>query len=73
MRNSGKLLKLPDGRICIMYDKQPLRESKGKIILHLVDDNHNRLMGEDGRPKTLLKPTIWLGTGDGVSFIGFVD
>ena len=55
MKNPGIIFKLPDNRICIAYNKQPLLEERGKIILNLVDEDYNLLKHENGKPKVLIK------------------
>ena len=55
MKNSGIIVKLPDGRLCVVYDKQPLAAEKGKIIMHLVDEHHNSIKNEAGTPKIIIK------------------
>lgn len=46
MRKSGKIFDMPDGRVVVLYDEQPMIERK-KILLHIIDDSP--------RSKTLIK------------------
>lgn len=39
MRNPGVLIEMSDGRKCIAYKKQPLLKEKGKVIVHLLDED----------------------------------
>ncbi len=55
MRNPGIIVKLPDGRICIVYNNQPLLKTKRTIILNLVDEFYNLIIGPEGKPKTIIK------------------
>ena len=74
MKNPGKLIRLKDGRKVIFYNNQPLMKEKGKIILHLVDENNNIIEGENKKPKTILKDADSFTEGmEGAGVIGFVD
>jgi hypothetical protein len=55
MKNSGRIIKLPDQRLVIVYDNQPLAKSKGKIILNLVDEKYNLIKYENSKPKIIMK------------------
>jgi len=52
--NPGQILQLSDGRKCIMHNKQPLLQEKGKVVLHLIDDNFSPINDETGKQKTLI-------------------
>lgn len=52
-RNPGTIARMADGRVVIIYDRQPLLKEKGKVVVHLVDDRYNPIE-ENGRKKTLL-------------------
>jgi hypothetical protein len=73
MRNPGKIYRLEDGRLCILYNTQPLKAQK-KILLNLVDEKYNPLVDGDGKPRRLVRDLekfpayIALAT-----FIGYVD
>jgi len=54
-KKSGTIIKLSDGRRCIVNNVQPLLEEKKKIILHLVDEDNNPLKDENGKSKILVK------------------
>lgn len=48
-------MQLPDKRKCIVYRIQPLQEQHGKIILHLVGDDYERLKDDKGKDRILMK------------------
>lgn len=74
MKNSGVIAKLPDDRIVIIYNKQPLAKDKGKIILNLVDEKYNLIKGEDGKPKVIIKDiAIYNEEMQAATLIGYVD
>jgi hypothetical protein len=75
-RNPGKIFRLEDGRLCILYKSQPLKDKMKKIILTLVDENHMPLLDpKDKHPQILLKDAAtfehYMSTT--TEFIGFVD
>ena len=73
MEKHGFIAKLSDGRVVIVYDKQPLA-SKGKIILHLVDDNYNLINDSNGKPKIILKDiSSYNEEMPSATLIGYVD
>ena len=74
-KNPGKIIKLSDGRLVIVYDYQPLALSKNKIVLHLIDENHNHLVNTNtGVYKTLVKSiTDFNEEMKKAELIGFVD
>jgi len=53
--NSGKIIRLDDGRLVIVYNNQPLLKESGKIVMHLIGDDYKALLGEDKKQKTILK------------------
>ena len=55
MKKPGILLELPDKRLVIVYNNQPLLPKHGKVVLHLIDKNHNLIKDEAGKPKTIIK------------------
>ena len=66
-------MRLQDGRVVVMYNKQPLFD-KGKIILNLVDNDFKPILGEDNIPKTLIKMKSYFSDNqDSIKLIGFVD
>jgi hypothetical protein len=74
MKNSGIIAKLPDNRMVIVYDKQPLVKEKGKIILNLVDEKHNLIIGESGEPKVIIKDIhTYKEEMKKATLIGYVD
>jgi hypothetical protein len=74
MKNSGIIIRLPDNRMVIVYDRQPLAKEKGKIILNLVDENHNLIKGEDGKPKVIMKDIhVYNEEMQVATLIGYVD
>lgn len=54
-KNSGVIIRLPDGRIGVLRHDQPLLKTKDpRMIIHLLDEEFRPVM--DGlRQKTLLK------------------
>ena len=72
LKNKGRIIKLSDGRRCIINNIQPLLEEKKKIILHLVDEDNNPLKDENGKSKILIK-TVEDFNNDLKILIGFVD
>lgn len=54
-RRPGIMLKLPDGRIVIRYNKQPLLQERNKVVLHLLNDNFTLQKDEKGNEKTVLR------------------
>jgi hypothetical protein len=74
MRKPGLIVKLSDGLLVIVYNEQPLRVPKGKIILHLVDENHNLILREDKTPKILIKSEMdYCNEMQASKLIGYVD
>ena len=74
MKNSGKIVKLSDNRMVIVYDKQPLAKERGKIILNLVDEKYNPIKGEDGKSKIIFKDIhIYNEEMQAATLIGYVD
>ena len=74
MKNSGVIVKLPDNRMVIVYDNQPLAKEKGKIILNVVDEKYNLIKGEDGKPKVIFKDIhIYNEEMQAATIIGYVD
>lgn len=73
MRNSGKLVKMADDRIVIVYNYQPLIKQE-KIVLNLVDENYKLIKGEDGKPKILVRDIPTFNEEmQAATLIGFVD
>ena len=54
MRNSGTIFKMPDNRLCIVYNDQPLFPRHQKILIHIVDEKYNRIQ-KRGVDVTLIK------------------
>lgn len=74
MKNSGIIVKLPDNRMVIVYNKQPLAKEKGKIILNLVDEKYNLIKGEGGEPKVIIKDIhTYKEEMKKATLIGYVD
>ena len=73
-RNAGVLLKMADGRFCIMYHKQPLIKERGKVILHLVDSKCNKLLDANKKPKILIKSVdVYNEEAQAWRLIGYID
>ena len=51
----GILLELADKRKVIVYNDQPLLETKGVVVLNLIDDEYKLILNEQEKPKTILK------------------
>lgn len=74
MKHSGQIIQLPDKRFCIVYNEQPLIEAKGKIILHLVDENYNPQIGNNDKPRILIwDSNIYRQEMQNAKVIGYVD
>ena len=72
--NPGILITLSDGRNCIVYNNQPLAKEKGKIILHLVDEDLKLIMDDNKRPKIIMKDVSTYNEEMQASkLIGYVD
>ncbi len=54
-KKPGVILRLPDERLVIVYNEQPLLVSRGYIILHLVDKDYNLIEDDGKHPLTLLR------------------
>jgi hypothetical protein len=75
MKNSGVLIKLEDGRYCIVYDKQPIVIDKHKIVLYICDSEGNKLKNEKGQDRMLVK-SIFEYTREilpKATLIGYID
>ncbi len=55
MSNAGKVIQLNDGRVCILYDAQPMLKLNGKLVLNLVDGEYNHLIGQSGKDRVMLR------------------
>ena len=74
MRNPGTIIKLKDGRRCIVYNNQPLLALKRKFILSLVDEHGKPILNEFGSPIHLIKSVADYNTEMQTStLIGYVD
>lgn len=74
LRNSGVIHRLEDGRLCIVFNRQPLINEKGKMVLALVDDEYNVLTDESGEPRTLVKDVdVYIEMMATADMIGFVN
>jgi len=73
MRNPGIIIKLPDERLCIVYRNQPLLKEKGKVILNLLNEDLQLIIGDDKKPKTLIKDVHVYNEMKGVKIIGYID
>lgn len=73
MKHPGQIVQLPDKRFCIVYNEQPLIQEKGKIILHLVDENYN-LMYDNDRPRIIIRNLdAYIQEMKASKMIGYVD
>lgn len=71
--NPGKLVTLPDGRTCIIYNSQPLVK-EDKILLHLVDKDYKLILDKKKKPKTIIKDfEIYIEECGKYNVIGYVD
>jgi hypothetical protein len=74
MKNPGTLIQLSDGRKCIVYNKQPLFAEKGKVILHLLDEDLKLIPDEKNNPKIIMKDvTVYNEEMQAAKLIGYVD
>ncbi len=55
MKNPGHIFQMTDGRTVIVYANQPLLNELRKVVIHLVNDDHNHLLDENGKDRTILK------------------
>ena len=73
MKRPGRLVRLHDDRVVIVYNDQPLLE-KGKIVLTLVDGSYNPLLDSNGKSRTILMGEELYKEEMQVSkFIGYID
>jgi len=74
VKKPGILVRLPDDRVCIVYEAQPLIAEYSKVVLHLVDDSYNIIIGANGRPKLLMKDvSVYNEEMQAATLIGYVD
>lgn len=72
-RKPGIVAELPDNRLVIVYEEQPLLEQKGKVILNLTTQDHELII-KDGKPSLLIWDVAYYNlVMEGAKFIGFVD
>jgi hypothetical protein len=50
----GNIMKLPDGRLAVRYNKQDLLKDHNKVVLHLLNDDFS-LQLKDGKEVTVIK------------------
>lgn len=68
------IILLPDGRLCICYDAQPLEAQCRKIVLHLVDENHEHLKDDGGKDRILIRTVdAWTQECKTIKCVGYVD
>ena len=73
MKKQGRILQIDQDRKAILYNDQPL--PSGKLLLHLVDDNHELAKDEFGKPRVKImdsqeyKNAIENGTYKHIGFI----
>ena len=74
MKNPGIIVKMADGLRCIVYDKQPLLDLKGKVLLHLVDEKFKPILSDLGTPKRkILDVAVYNEEMLASTVIGYVD
>jgi hypothetical protein len=74
MRNPGIIVKMADGLRVIVYNEQPLRATRGRIILHLVDADHKHILNEDKMPKIrIMSEMDYYKEMQASTMIGYVD
>lgn len=64
---------MADGRNAILYDKQPLLQDHRKLVLHLVDDKYNPILGAGGPKKILKDLDKYNAELPQMKLIGYVD
>ena len=67
-RKPGRVILLPDKRMCILYNDQPLIKEKQMIVLHFIDE-HFKLTGKT----KLVKQSDWPEFVKTIKGIGMVD
>ncbi len=74
MRKPGLIIQFSDGLRVIEYNDQPLRETRKRIILHLVDHENKHILNEDGKPKIrILSEMDYYNEMQASKLIGYVD
>jgi len=74
MKKPGIIVKMEDGLRVIIYNEQPLRASRGRIILHLVDEKHNHILNEDGVSKIrIMSEMDYYQEMQASTLVGYVD
>lgn len=67
------MLKLPDNRIVIRYNQQPLLGSHNKVVLHLLNDDLS-LKKKDNEEMTILKDvSVYNEMLNKSELVGYVD
>jgi hypothetical protein len=73
MKNPGVIAMLPDRRLVVIYNNQPLAE-KGKIVYYLVDENYNVIKSTGNKPKTIIREiTAYQLEVKRSTIIGYID
>ncbi len=75
MKSPGRVIKLADGRIVILYNKQPEDLVKaGRREMYLVDENIQTIFDENNKPKKILVTTEnWKEVMKGANVFGYFD
>jgi hypothetical protein len=74
MKNPGIIVKRDDGSRVIVYNDQPLLAERGRIILHLVDENNKKILNGDGKPKIrIMDVQVYNEEIQASTLIGYVD
>ena len=74
MRNPGIIVKMADGLRCIVYNKQPLLATKGKVLIHIIDENDNPILNDMGTPKRrILDVAVYNEEMQASKLIGYIN
>ncbi len=74
MKNPGVIIKLPnDERTFVVYNNQPFA-TQGKVMLNIVDENHNPILGDTGKPKVIFRSVeVYNEEAQAATLIGYID
>lgn len=62
-----------DERLFIIYNAQPLLNEKGRVLLHIIDQDYNPVM-ENGKQKILIQPIeVYNERVQAAKVLGYID
>ncbi len=71
--NPGVIVKQADGKILVVHNNQPLLKEKGKIVVHLLDENLKPIL-KDGQPEKYCRDVAYHNLQmEGAKLIGYFD